>query len=184
MLSDTCLVLCVLCLLAQGLADKSSYPDKCAGSCKHKINSQHRNSALEEISKDILRSVGEDLIARGIRTIDPILGLILALQLKVLLSMPLFVLAAGLIGLKSLAASLVSVFFSGASLLRTLMPATNGNGSNGRPAGASSRVAYEVRSPPQNELGPYVYPPSALGVITPAAARQPDVRIISAAANN
>ncbi|CAB3361403.1 Hypothetical predicted protein [Cloeon dipterum] len=144
------------------------------------------SSALEKISKDILRSVGEDLIARGIRTIDPILGLILALQLKVLLSMPLFVLAAGLIGLKSLAASLVSVFFSGASLLRTVMPATNtnGNGSNGRPAGASSRVAYEVRSPPQNELGPYVYPPSALGVITPSAARQPDVRIISAAANN
>jgi len=111
-----------------------------------------------------------------VKNINPLLALILALQVKVLLALPLFLVATGLIGLQSLAAGLVSAALSGASLLRSLLaaPAT-------RP-GSSSRVAYEVRTPPGGgAVDPYFYPPSALGALPQ---RQPDVRVISAATNN
>jgi hypothetical protein len=110
----------------------------------------------------------------GVRNTNPILALILALQVKALLAMPLLLLAAGLIGLKSLAVGLISAAFSGASLLRNVV-----GGAPNRP-GASSRVAYEVKAAPLDAA--VVYPPSAYGFAPQR--QQPDLRLISAAANN
>ncbi|XP_059469096.1 uncharacterized protein LOC132192898 [Neocloeon triangulifer] len=174
-------VICVFCLLVLAhcdASDKIFKSNKCGGICEsnHKHSENLGRKTVDEPTS------GSTILGRGVRPFDPILALILALQVKILLALPLFLLAAGLIGLKSLAASLVSAFLSGASLLRSLLPTSNSNNSN-RPSGASSRVAYEVRSgQPQQDFTPYVYPPSALGVLP--AARQPDLRVISAAANN
>jgi len=113
-----------------------------------------------------------------VKTTNPILALILALQVKALLTLPLVLLAAGLIGLKSLAVGLISAAFSGASLLRSVVGGGAPNRSGG---GASSRVAYEVKAAPQLDAA-VVYPPSAYGLGPQRF--QPDLRLISAAANN
>jgi hypothetical protein len=113
----------------------------------------------------------------GAKTTNPILALILALQVKALLALPLMLLVAGLIGLKSLAVGLISAAFSGASLLRSVV----GGGAPSRSGGASSRVAYEVKAAPQLDAA-VVYPPSAYGLGPQRL--QPDLRLISAAANN
>ncbi|KAF4523425.1 hypothetical protein B566_EDAN007897 [Ephemera danica] len=121
--------------------------------------------------------------------------LMLALQVKTLLALPLLLLVSAFLGLQSLGTSILAALFSGAALLRSFMSGNN------RGSGASSRVSYEVKQPPASQYAatptlhtaalqtpdaslypyaapvPYYIPPTGL-------ARGPEYKIFSSASND